>query len=153
MSPSQQTACAALMAVTGIGIPVMATLNGGLGQRLGNPAAAAGVLFAVALLATLCALALGLGGGTIAPGGWSSAPPWQYGAGLLVAFYILAITAVGPRFGIGNAVFFVLAGQLVSAALIDHFGLFGAARSELSPMRIAGVLLMALGVFLARKPA
>jgi transporter family-2 protein len=43
-----------------------------------------------------------------------------------VAFYVLSITYIAPTFGVGNAVFFVLLGQLVSAAIIDHFGLFGA---------------------------
>ena len=47
--------------------------------------------------------------------------------------------------------FFVLLGQLVAAAAIDHFGLFGALRSELTLRRVAGLLVMALGVYLARK--
>jgi transporter family-2 protein len=50
-----------------------------------------------------------------------------------VAFYVLTITWIAPTFGIGNAVFFVLLGQLVSAALIDHFGLFGAQVTPVSP--------------------
>ena len=43
-------------------------------------------------------------------------------------------------------------GQIASAAAIDHFGLFGAVRSEISTARVCGVILMAVGVFLARKP-
>ncbi len=72
-------------------------------------------------------------------------------AGVLVAFYVLSITYVAPRFGVGNAVFFVLLGQLVSAAVIDHFGLFGARISPLSLTRSFGIALMAVGVFVTQK--
>lgn len=47
--------------------------------------------------------------------------------------------------------FFVLPGQLISAALIDHFGLFGARVSPLSLSRAGGIALMAAGVFLTQK--
>jgi transporter family-2 protein len=63
----------------------------------------------------------------------------------------LSITYVAPRFGIGNAVFFVLLGQLVSAAAIDHFGLFEARVSPLSFTRLFGIALMAVGVFVTQK--
>ena len=40
---------AAVMTLAGIGIPVLAALNARLGSRIGSPAAAATILFAVAL--------------------------------------------------------------------------------------------------------
>ena len=58
---------------------------------------------------------------------------------------------MAPRFGVGNAVFFVLLGQLISAAAIDHFGLFGAQISPLSLTRAAGIGLMAAGVFVTQQ--
>jgi transporter family-2 protein len=42
---------------------------------------------------------------------------------------------------------------LIAAAAIDHFGLWGAMKSEITGRRIAGIAVMALGVYLARKPA
>ena len=39
----------------------------------------------------------------------------------------------------GAALFFVLLGQLVSAAVIDHFGLFGAQVTPLTLMRAGGM--------------
>ncbi|MEO0746705.1 MAG: DMT family transporter, partial [Pseudomonadota bacterium] len=53
--------------------------------------------------------------------------------------------------GIGNAVFFVLLGQLISAAAIDHFGLFGAQATALGPARLGGIALMAAGVWLTQQ--
>lgn len=68
-----------------------------------------------------------------------------------MAFYILTITYIAPHFGVGNAVFFVLLGQLISAAAIDHFGLFGAQVSPLGLARAGGIALMASGVWLTQQ--
>ena len=82
----------------------------------------------------------------------SCAPPHFFLGGLFVAFYVLTVTWIGPRIGIGNAIFLVVLGQLLAAAVIDHFGLFGLPRFSLSFGRVGGLGLMALGVFLARRP-
>lgn len=136
------------MLLAGIGIPVLAALNARLGGHLGAPAAAGVVLFCVALLAALATMAV------TAPQGLAqvaTAPRHLFLAGLLVAFYVLSITWIAPRFGVGNAVFFVLLGQLVSAAIIDHFGLFGALPQPLTAQRAAGIAVMALGVWLTQR--
>src|SRR3546814_5885000 len=81
----------------------------------------------------------------------SGVPPQFYFGGLFVAFYVIAVTFIAPRFGVGNAIFFVLVGQLASAAVIDHYGLFGAARFPIDAKRVAGIALMIAGVWLARR--
>ena len=139
---------AAVMLAAGIGIPVLAALNAQLGTRLGSPAAAATCLFAVAMLSTLAVLAVT---GPAAITGAVEAPRHLFLAGCLVAFYVLSITWIAPKFGIGNAVFFVLLGQLISAAAIDHFGLMGARVSPVNLTRAAGIALMAAGVLLTQK--
>ena len=57
----------------------------------------------------------------------------------------------GVDLEIEDGEFFVLLGQLISAAAIDHFGLFGAQVKPLSFMRGAGIALMAAGVVLTQK--
>ncbi|MEM9302012.1 MAG: DMT family transporter [Pseudomonadota bacterium] len=137
-----------LMLLAGLGIPVMAALNGSLGVRLGNPVLAAAILLAVALLVTAAALVLPTGSLSASrPGG---APASLYAGGLILSFYLLTMTLAAPRIGVGNAVFLVLLGQLLSAAMIDHYGLFGAPTTVLTPRRIAALALMAAGVALAR---
>ncbi len=140
---------AAIMLLAGIGIPVLAALNAQLGQRIASPPAAATILFAVAFLGAALTMALTTGPSALAaaPG----QPKHLFLAGLLVAFYVLSITWVAPRFGLGNAITCVLLGQLVSAAVIDQFGLMGALVRQVSPMRIAGLALMAVGVFLTQR--
>lgn len=138
---------ALIMLLAGIGIPVLAALNAALGVRLGNPAAAATVLFLVALLASLAVFAATGGHGFAR---LAAAPRHLFLGGVLVAFYVLSITYIAPHFGIGNAVFFVLLGQLISAAAIDHFGLFGAQANALTAARMGGIALMAAGVWLTQ---
>ena len=139
---------AAVMLAAGVGIPVLAALNAQLGLRLGSPAAAATCLFAVAFVSTIAVLLLT---GPAAIAGAGAAPKHLFLAGCLVAFYVLSITWVAPKFGIGNAVFFVLLGQLISAAAIDHFGLMGARASPISLSRATGIALMIAGVLLTQR--
>ncbi|MFT7596247.1 MAG: transporter family-2 protein, partial [Paracoccaceae bacterium] len=80
----------------------------------------------------------------------AGAPKHLLLGGVLVAFYVLSVTYIAPSFGIGNAVFFVLIGQLISAAVIDQFGLFGAQISPLSLTRAGGIALMGLGVWVTQ---
>ncbi|CUJ89185.1 DMT family transporter [Shimia thalassica] len=147
MSPT--TTYATIMLAAGIGIPVLAALNAALGQRLGAPIAAGTILFCVALGTTVIALFVTGGVGHLSKA--ADAPKHLFLAGFLVAFYVLSITFVAPKFGVGNAVFFVLLGQLISAAAIDHFGLFGAQISPLSLTRAGGIGLMAAGVWLTQQ--
>jgi len=143
------TQYAAVMLLAGIGIPVLASMNAALGTRMNSPVAAGVILFVVAFVTALVVLiAIGQ---TPAISQTAGAPKHLFLAGILVAFYVLSITYVAPHFGVGNAVFFVLLGQLISAAAIDHFGLFGAQVSPLSLTRAAGIGLMAAGVFVTQQ--
>lgn len=139
----------AIMLMAGIGIPVFAAVNAQLGARLGMPAAAAVVAFGVAALAGLAVLLLSGQGAALArvPG----QPPHLYLGGLAIAFYVLTITWVAPRFGLGNAIFVVLLGQMLAASVIDHYGLFGARIRPFGWERGAGLVLMAAGLALVQR--
>lgn len=138
---------ACLMLATGIGIPVMAALSATLGARCGSPAFAASVLFFVALSISVAFLFAVEGG--LRPLPKISLPFYFYFAGVFVAFYVLSVTWVAPQFGVGNAVAFVLLGQIISMAGIDQFGLLGAPTHAITFQRSVGLILMSIGVFLA----
>lgn len=138
---------AALMLIAGLGIPVFAALNGELGAKLQNPALAATISLAVGVVASLGFLVMSGDINSIASA--SSAPIYAYFGGLFVVIYILSITWVAPRYGVGNAIAFVLLGQLMSMAIIDHFSLLGALHHPITFQRFTGLIFMAIGVFLA----
>lgn len=136
------------MLLAGIGIPVMAALNSGLGVRLGNPVQAATILFVVGLACSLIVLWL-----TPVQVQWDlgKVPARFFLGGILVAFYVLGITYVVPIIGVGRGIILVLLGQIVSSAVIDHFGWFGAPQTPLTWVRTLGILAFILGLVLMRQ--
>jgi len=137
---------AGLMLLAGFGIPIMAALNGGLGMRLQSTAVASCILLS---FATMVAFTITLATEGIPKTLYQHPTPFYfYLAGFFVVFYTFTITWVAPRFGVGNAVAFVLLGQLIAMTIIDQFGLLGSPQISISPQRVAGLVLMALGVFL-----
>ena len=139
---------ATIMLIAGIGIPVMAAMTSSLGKHLGSPVAASAfaffMAFCIALLALLFAYKSFI---KEIP----SVPKYFFVAGAFIAFYVLSISFVAPHFGIGNAIFFVLVGQMLSAAIIDHYGLFGAQINQLSVTRTLGIFVMVFGIWLTQK--
>lgn len=141
---------ALIMFAAGIGIPLLAALNARLGANIGSPAAAATVLFIVAFVTAALTMIIT---GPEALRAIPAQPKHLFLGGVLVAFYVLSITYVAPTFGIGNAIFFVLLGQLVSSAAIDHFGLFGAQHTPVTGLRLTGIAVMTIGVAITQLSA
>ena len=140
---------AMVMLLAGVGIPMLAAINSALGRAIGAPVAAGAVLTAVAFLSV--AVVLLLTGQAPALGRLSEQPWHLFLGGLFMAFYVLSVTWIAPRFGVGNAVFCVLLGQMVSAGMIDQFGLFGAKVNPITLTRGLGILTMAAGLALVQR--
>lgn len=135
--------------VVGALIPVQAASNAALSQSINSVAGSALVLFSIGLLCVLMVLALN---SEIRPSfdALSKAPYYAYFGGFIVATYVLSITWLAPRMGIGNAICFIVTGQILAAVTIDHFGLMGAMVQQISWQRVLGVMLMIGGLFLAK---
>lgn len=135
--------------VAGALIPVQAAANAALSKSIQNNVPVAALcLFVVA--GTVAAAAVLLAGSpmpTVAS--LRAAPWWSYVGGFIVAFYVLTITFLAPRLGVGTAISLIVAGQIVAALAIDHFGLLRSPTFPLTPGRLVGAALMAVGVFLA----
>lgn len=150
MKPMQTGGFTLVMVVAGIGIPIMAAMSASLGKHLASPPAATTIIFVVAfLVAATTTLVTGLPATSAA----FAAPKHLFLGGACLAFYALAITFIGPKFGIANAVLCVLLGQMISSAIIDQFGLFGAPQIKITGLRLLGIALMAGGLYLARSAA
>lgn len=142
---------ALLAVVSGALIPVQAASNAALSRSIdGNVPFAAMVLFLVATVATGLTV-LGSGKGLPELNDLRQAPWWSYTGGLIVAFYVLTITFLAPRLGVGTAIALIVTGQVFAAVTIDHFGLMRSLIVPLSPTRMIGAVLMVVGVFLALK--
>lgn len=140
---------AGIMLAAGVGIPILAALNAQLGGRIGAPMAAGVVALSVALAVAFVAVTVT--GQARALMLVAAQPVCLLLAGVLMAFYLLSVTWIAPRFGVGNAIFCVLLGQMLAASLIDHFGLFGARVVPMTGQRAAGLLAMAGGLALIQR--
>lgn len=141
--------CAAAL-IVGALIPIQAATNVALSRAIDSVFYASLVLFLVALLVVTMFLLLNRFP-LPAVSAFRSAPGYGYLGGLIVAAYVLAITYLAPRIGVGNAICFIVTGQIIMAVTIDHFGLFGSAINHIDLKRGMGVALMIIGLFLARR--
>jgi transporter family-2 protein len=76
-------------------------------------------------------------------------PAWLWTGGLMGLLIVFAITLGAPRIGTAATVGLVIAGNLVMAAVIDRFGLFGQDEIPLSWPRLLGIALLAAGAGLS----
>jgi transporter family-2 protein len=136
--------------VAGSGVPVQATVNSALRQHLGRPEWATLVSFAVGT--ALIGLVLLLQRTPLPTASQAGeAPWWAWTGGALGAFYIFITILLVPRLGVATTLTVLLAGQVVSGLLMDHAGVLGLATREITPGRLAGVALLAAGVFLVQR--
>ena len=116
-------------------------------QFVGSPMAAALVNFAVGTLFLLIAVALGRGSLT----GFAqigAAPWWAWCAGILGGFYITASAAFGPSLGGATFLALIVAGQMLAALALDHYGWLGFPVRPLDAWRAGGAALIVAGMFL-----
>jgi transporter family-2 protein len=137
----------ALTATAGLAGAVQAAVMGELGERVGIvPAVAFSVV--IALLAGLAALLVwerSFAGIRAA----AQEPVWLWIGGMMSVFIVLAVTVAPPRIGVAATIGVVIAGNLVSAALIDRYGLFGQDVIPIDRWRLLGLLLLAAGAALS----
>lgn len=137
-----------LLSVTGgLGLAVQASVNGGLGKKIGAIEASLVSFFIGTLI--LAIFAIFIGGGNVLNA--FSVPKWQLTGGLLGAVFVTCIIFSVPRIGAASAVTGTIMGQMVMSMVIDHYGFFGTPRIPFDVYRLAGILLMALGLALIFK--
>ena len=137
-----------LALVAGVLLAIQAPTNAILGTASGSPVMAAFVSFLVGSLA-LGAVTLATSGKLFAPG-LRQVPWYAWIGGIFGVVFVVVAAFVVPRIGVGVLLTAAVAGQLVAAIILDHYGLLGLARHPATITRIAGVLLVFVGAWLVR---
>lgn len=75
---------------------------------------------------------------------------YLYLGGILGIMIVLAPIFLVPRIGASATLSAIVVGQLVTALVIDQFGLFGLPRIEVTAARVIGLVLLIAGAFLLR---
>ena len=79
---------------------------------------------------------------------------WQYLGGFFGVFFVSMGIFIVPKIGTTAALGAIIAGQLTMAVILDHYGLFDLKQIAITPLRISGVALLALGTLcVVYKPA
>lgn len=139
-----------LALITGALIPIQAATNASFSKSIGNPLLTGLMVFIVGFAGMTLFILLSR---TSFPTKQQivSAPLYGYLGGLIVAAYVVMITVLVPRIGVGTAIGIIVTGQIICAVIIDHFGLFNVAVRSADLTRITGVVLMIGGVYLVMK--
>ncbi|MDB5384873.1 MAG: hypothetical protein JWM11_519 [Planctomycetaceae bacterium] len=134
-----------LALAAGAALATQVALNGKLKYHLGKPMQATLISLAVG---TVAALAICLIGRYSWPDRASLAvtPWWAWCGGLLGVIYLWAAVVVAPRLGIAPTFGLIVAGQIVTAKVIDHFGLLDVPVDPITGWKLLGVGLVIAGV-------
>ena len=133
----------------GIAVSFQAAINSQMAAAVGaNSVVAALISFLCGTLA-LGVLAFVRGGLLESIAALPQQPLWKFSGGFLGAAFIFCTVVLVPRIGLLNMVVLVIAGQLLTSMAIDHFGLINVAMRKVSPVRLAGAVVMIVGVALA----
>lgn len=138
-----------LMLCGGIVVAVQPSINARLARIVGVLESSC-ISFAVGT-AALFVVVLLVGRGSLR--GVAAASWWELTGGLLGAFFVTMTIFVVPRIGTAASMAAIIAGQLATGLLMDHFGLFGGRHIPLDSSRMLGVLLLMAGGWLVFRRA
>ena len=135
----------------GISNTVQSGVNVQLRESLGNPILAAVTSFFVGLVVLVIAFACFNQNPVPGIQDLKEIPWTRFLGGLMGAFYVLTVVFIVRDIGPANMICLVVAGQMIAAMIIDHFGLQGFAVHHITLPRIAGAILLVAGVYLILK--
>jgi transporter family-2 protein len=136
----------AIIFVSGLAGSIQVAVMGELGERVGIAPA---LVFAV-IVSLICAL-VALFAVERSFSGVREAyeqPKWLWLGGVMSIVIVFAITLGAPRIGTAATIGLVITGNLLMAAVIDRFGLFGQDEIPLAWPRLLGIALLAAGASL-----
>ena len=131
--------------LAGAFIPLIGILNARVGRALGEPIYATVIVFFVAILIALLASVV-FGKSSLTIQNLQSLAPFDYGAGLIVAFYVISATVLAPKIGVANFIVMAVSSQILFSLMIDHFGLFGAPLKPISITQLFGAVMLLIGL-------
>jgi transporter family-2 protein len=135
-----------LTAAVGGLIALQAPINSQLGKRVGTLQAAF-VSFAIGTVLLMAIAALS--GGGLGRIGQARHLSWYYlTGGVLGAAYVTSVLVTVRTLGAGGVVAATIAGQLTAAVVVDQLGILGVAKHPVTALRVAGLALLAAGVWL-----
>lgn len=138
-----------IAAFSGVAMAVQGSINSALGKVIGLLESTFIVHLVGLLLVSLLLFICRLGDGCLTD--IAKAPWYSYLGGLLGVLIIYSVVLSIPKVGVAPATTAIVLGQVLTAGLVDHLGLFGLNRIPFNIYHVLGTLLMAGGAFLILK--
>ncbi|MGG4603933.1 DMT family transporter [Paenalcaligenes sp. Me131] len=136
--------------IAGAVVPFQSGSNAMLGRMLGHPLWATVTSLCVSLLAVIPLLLLFRAPLPKIEQAFQ-APIWVWTGGLSGVVFITAALLITPRLGATGFMISAIAGQILVAMLIDHFGLMGLPIKEVNLGRVLGVVMIFAGVMVVQR--
>ena len=135
---------------TGVLVPLQLAFNAQLGQVTKNAYTASLIVFLIGA-AVLALVVLATRPALPSPAELAGAPKTVWLGGVIATIYILAVVWVTPRLGVAETAVLIIAGQLLMAVALDHFGAFNMPQIPITWLRALGACLVVAGVLAIRK--
>jgi bacterial/archaeal transporter family-2 protein len=133
----------------GVVLTVHLAMNGMVGAAINNPRVGNAVFWCVG-----AAMAVILGWSGWQSGalrGLSHVNPVLLTAGAMGASLVFGIAYLIPRVGAGPFTYALLAGQILSAMVLSHYGWLGSPKQPITPMGVFGVVVIVIGIVLTKR--
>ncbi|MEM1131829.1 MAG: DMT family transporter [Pseudomonadota bacterium] len=136
--------------LAGVGLALQPLLNTRVATPLGSPLWAAAISFVVGTLGLFLAI---LAARAAVPelGRFSDVPPVAWSAGLLGAFFVIVTILAVPQIGTASLIALVIAGQIIAAIALDHFGIMQVPKPASIERLLGGVILIIGAVLVVRQ--
>jgi len=139
-----------LPVMAGVAIAIQSGINSQLRMAIQHPLVAAFISFLSGTIALAIILAFARGE-MPALNLYSTITWYKYAGGLLGVFVVFVTLFSVTQIGAANMFMLLIFGQLLTAMLMDHFGLLGLPVNAINARKLLGVLLLLGGAYLINK--
>jgi transporter family-2 protein len=138
-----------LVLFAGAMVALQAPTNAMLARAGGSAVLAALISFAVGTAALLAVWLIS--GNRSGDAAFAKLPWYAWVGGVYGAIYVGIAAYAAPKIGVASLITIVIAGQIATAMWLDHIGALGLPRDPANPVKVAGALLVLVGVILVRR--
>ncbi len=139
-----------LVALGGAGLTMQMAWNARLRTGTGSPV----LTIMISIIVSFVSLALVWATGLVERGtvpSFNSLPRWAWFGGIFAAYYLVASLIAIPKLGTATVFSLVIAGQMISALILDTTGAFGVPQLSLNIPRMIGTVMLLAGVILIQR--
>jgi transporter family-2 protein len=133
-----------IMICAGAAVALQPSINARLAQKTGLLESAC-ISFAVGTFALILAVLIS---GKATWKGLHGTVWWEWTGGVLGAFFVSATILAVPRIGTAATMAVAISAQLLTALVLDHFGLFGFGGMQIDLKRSLGAALLIIGAWI-----